>query len=105
MDTKTPWMTIVGLVRHVRYRTLEARSRVQLYWPEAQNPTNSMGLAIRTAVDPMSLAPAVKRLVLEIDPQQPVEHVLTMQELMADSLARRRLTLTLLGAFAGGAIL
>jgi putative ABC transport system permease protein len=105
MESTAPWMTIVGVVRHVRYRTLEARSRVQLYWPEAQRPTNFMGLAIRTAADPMSLAPAVQKTVLEIDPQQPVDRVLTMQELMADSLARRRLTLTLLAAFAGGAIL
>src|SRR5207244_1255959 len=45
------------------------------------------------------------RLVLGIDPQQPVDHVLTMEEVMADSLARRRLTLTLLGIFAGGAML
>lgn len=45
------------------------------------------------------------RLVLGIDPQQPVDHVLTMEEVMADSLARRRLTLTLLGIFAGGAVL
>jgi len=105
MESKSPWMTIVGVVRHVRYRTLEARSRVQVYWPESQKPEGSMGLAIRSSVDPMSLAPAVERLVLEIDPQQPVDHVLTMQELMADSLARRRLTLTLLAAFAGGAIL
>jgi putative ABC transport system permease protein len=104
-ESKTPWMTIVGVVKHVRYRTLEARSRVQLYWPEAQRPTNFMGLAIRTSADPMSLAPTVQRMVLEIDPQQPVDHVLTMRELMADSLARRRLTLTLLGAFAGGAML
>src|SRR6516162_6087361 len=65
-----------------------------------------MSLAIRTSTaDPRSLAPAVERLVLGIDPQQPVDHVLTMQELMADSLARRRLTLTLLGAFASGAML
>ena len=54
---------------------------------------------------PASLAPAVERLVLGIDPQQPVDHVLTMEEVMADSLARRRLTLTLLGIFAGGAML
>jgi len=103
--SKAPWMTIVGVVRHVRYRTLEARSRVQLYWPEAQNPTNFMGLAIRTAADPMSLSPAVQKTVLELDAQQPVDHVLTMQELMADSLARRCLTMTLLAAFAGGALL
>jgi putative ABC transport system permease protein len=103
---KQPWMTIVGVVRHVHYRTLEARSRVQLYWPQAQRPTGFMALAIRSSVaDPMSLAPAVQRLVLGIDPQQPVDHVLTMEEVMADSLARRRLTLTLLGIFAGGAML
>ncbi|HVH60997.1 MAG TPA: FtsX-like permease family protein, partial [Candidatus Sulfotelmatobacter sp.] len=106
MQSKQPWMTIVGVVRHVHYRTLEARSRVQLYWPLAQRPTGFMSLAIRTsAADPMSLAPSVERLVLGIDPQQPVDHVLTMEEVMADSLARRRLTLTLLGIFAGGAVL
>jgi len=105
MESSAPWMTIVGVVRHVRYRTLEARSRVQLYWPEAQRPTNFMGLAIRTAADPMSLAPAIQKTVLALDAEQPVDKVLTMQELMADSLARRRLTLTLLAAFAGGAIL
>jgi putative ABC transport system permease protein len=106
VQSKQPWMTIVGVVRHVRYRTLEARSRVQLYWPLAQRPTGFMSLAIRTsAADPTSLAPSVERLVLGIDPQQPVDHVLTMEEVMADSLARRRLTLTLLGIFAGGAVL
>src|SRR6266481_5748680 len=105
MESTGPWMTIVGVVRHVRYRTLEARSRVQLYWPEAQRPTNFMGLAIRAAADPMSLAPAVQKTVLALDAEQPVDHVLSMQGLMADSLARRRLTLTLLAAFAGGAIL
>lgn len=105
MESKAPWMTIIGVVRHVRYRTLEARSRVQLYYPEAQNPDGSMGLAIRATDSPMSLAPVVERLVLGIDPQQPVDHVLTMEGVMADSLARRRLTLTLLGIFAGGAML
>ena len=100
-----PWMTIVGVVGHVRYRTLEARSRVQIYWPEAQRPTGSMGLAIRAAGNPASLAPAVQKIVLDLDAQQPVDRVLTMQELMADSLARRRLTLSLLAAFASGAIL
>ena len=105
MKSTLPWMTIVGVVRHVRYRTLEARSRVQLYWPEAQNPTNFMGLGVRTTGDPMALAPAVQRVVLGLDAQQPVDHVLTMEEVMADSLARRRLTLTLLGIFAGGAML
>src|SRR5205814_545755 len=104
-QSKRPWMTIIGVVRHVHYRSLEVRSRVQLYWPEAQNPTNFMGLAVRAAGNPMSLAPAIQKIVLELDPQQPVDHVVPMEELMADSLARRRLTLSLLGAFAAGAML
>src|ERR1700730_11881815 len=53
----------------------------------------------------MSLGPAVQKTVLDLDAEQPVDHLLTMQDLMADSLPRRRLTLTLLAAFAGGAIL
>ena len=105
MKDTAPWMTIIGVVHHVRYRTLEARSRVQLYWPEGQNPTPFMGLAIRTSSNPMSLAPALQKTVLDLDPQQPIDRVVTMQSLMADSLAFRRLTLTLLAAFAGGAML
>jgi putative ABC transport system permease protein len=104
-QSKLPWMTIIGVVRHVHYRSLEVRSRVQLYWPEAQNPTNFMGLAVRTAGNPMSLAPAIQKMVLELDPQQPVDNVVPMEALMADSLARRRLTLSLLGTFAAGAML
>jgi putative ABC transport system permease protein len=100
-----PWMTIVGVVRHVRYRTLEEPSRVTLYWPQAQRPYPFIGLAIHTRLDPLSLAPAIQKVVLELDPEQPVDHIRTMQSLMADSLARRRLTMTLLALFAGGALL
>ena len=104
-ESNAAWMSIVGVVRHVHYRTLEARSRVQLYWPEAQRPAGFMALAIRASSNPMSLAPTLQKMVLEIDSQQPLDRVLTMQDVMADSLARRRLTLTLLGAFAAGAML
>ncbi len=101
-----PWMTIVGVVRHVRYRTLEARSRVTVYWPEAQNPYSSMSLAIRTSLpDPHSLARAVHREILAIDSEQPIYRVRTMHELMVDSVARRRLAMSLLGIFACVALL
>jgi putative ABC transport system permease protein len=64
-----------------------------------------MGLAVRAAGNPMNLAPAVQRIVLDLDAQQPVDHVMPMRDLMADSLARRRLTLSLLAAFGVGAML
>ncbi|PYT30577.1 MAG: ABC transporter permease [Acidobacteria bacterium] len=102
---QSPWMTIVGVVRHVRYRTLEASSRVTFYWPHAQNPWSSMSLVIRiTSSDPSTLAAAVEREVRAVDPDQPVYHVRTMPELMADSVARRRLAMLLLAIFAGAAL-
>jgi predicted permease len=100
-----PWMTIVGVVRHVRYRTLEAQSRVTLYWPHPQFPFSSMSLAIRSsAADPRALAATVQRAVLTVDPDQPIYKIRTMNELMADSVARRRLAMLLLAIFAVSAL-
>jgi predicted permease len=103
--SSSPWMTIVGVVRHVRYRTLEAQSRIQLYWPEAQNPAQSLSLAIRTSSDPNALAATVQKEILTIDSDLPAYQVRTMEELLANSLARRRLSVLLLSVFAGTALL
>ena len=100
-----PWATIIGVVRHVRNRTLEARSRVEVYWPENQRSSGAMTLAIRTSGDPMNLAATIQREVSGIDPDLPVYRVRTMTEVMGDSLQRRRLALVLLGVFAGLALL
>jgi len=105
VGSTAPWMTVVGVVRHVRYRTLEAQSRVQVYWPEAQDPSPSMGLVIRTVGDPHSLAATVQKGVQAVDPEQPVYRVRTMEELLAGSLARRRLSMLLLSVFAGAAVM
>jgi len=99
-----PWSTIVGVVRHIRYRTLEAQSRVQLYWPYAQDPWHHVSLAVRTSLEPRSLAATIQREVLAIDPDQPVSTVRTMQEFLFDSIARRRFSMLLLAVFAGVAL-
>jgi len=105
MNSTAPWMTIVGVVHHVRYRTLEAQSRVEVYVALAQRPYGNMSLAIRTSTDPASLAPTVQKEIQAVDPEQPVFQVRTMEELLHNSLGRRRLSLLLLGIFAGAALL
>lgn len=100
-----PWMMVVGVVRHVRYRTLEARSRVTLYWPEAQVPANALSLVIRTERDPMALASAVFKQIHLMDPNLPAYHVRTMREVMRTSVAQRRVILMLLSLFAASALL
>jgi predicted permease len=102
--SKSPWITIVGVVRHVRNRTLEARSRVELYVPEDQKPFNGMSLAVQTSGNPESLAPTIQRVVAQIDPDLPVYRVRTMTEVMGESVQRRRLALILLEVFAGLAL-
>jgi len=101
-----PWMTIIGVVKHVHYASLEMKSRVELYWPSAQLPfsQSQMDVVVKTSGDPRSLAPQIERAVHAIDPDQPLFHVRTMEEWMADSVARRRLALELLAIFAGLAL-
>lgn len=105
IGSKAPWTTVIGVVRHVRNRTLEARSRVEVYWPENQVPVNGMTLAVLASGNPMNLVPTIQREVANIDPDLPVYRVLTMTEVMGDSLQRRRLALILLAVFAGLALL
>jgi putative ABC transport system permease protein len=102
-----PWRTIVGVVRHVRYRTVESPSRVELYWPYEQTPflLGSLSLAIRTHGDPRLLARSVEAQVRELDPDLPVYRLRTMNEWVAESMARRRLSMILLALFSAAALL
>jgi putative ABC transport system permease protein len=104
-STRAPWMTVVGVVKHVRNRTLEARSRVEVYWPQAQRPSGSMAVVVRYSGNPLSLAPTIEKEVSAIDPDLPVYRVRTMREVMGESVARRRLALILLAVFSGLALL
>ena len=107
----SPWMTIVGVVRHVRYASLERPSRVQYVWPYAQGPLPNMSVAVRTGTDPHSVAPLAERLVTSLDPDLPGAREQTgvcgadVNDIVATSLMRRRLVVLLLAVFAGMALL
>jgi len=95
------WFEIIGVVKHIRHHRLDADVREQVYFPHAQRQTGRMTLAIRTASDPLNLAPAVRQAVRELDPNQPVFQIRTMEGLVANALAPARFTLLLLTIFAG----
>ena len=104
-QSSSPWRTIVGVVGHVRYRTLEATSRVEIYWPELQRPWPALSFVLRTTLDPAALKRAAEREIQAIDPDQPIFAVRAMTEVMAASIARRRLATLLIGVFAGIALI
>jgi putative ABC transport system permease protein len=100
----TPWMTVVGVVRHVRYASLERPSRVQYVYPLAQLPVSSMSVAIRAGSDRSGLASTAQRIVTDLDADLPVYAVRTMDDVMSVSVMRRRLVMLLLTVLAGLAV-
>jgi putative ABC transport system permease protein len=107
-DTRKPdvkWLTIVGIVRSIRHRGLDVDPAPEYYLPLAQRPQSSMILAVRSVQDSRGLASAIRREIQSIDPDQPIANVRTLENVTADSVAPRRMSMVLLGAFAGIALL
>ena len=91
---------VVGLVGNVRHNGLGEAPDFETYTPYKQSPWAYMVLAVRTNSDPRSMAEAVKSAVASLDPDLPVHDIRTMEQVAADALAPRRITLYLIGAFA-----
>ena len=103
-ETPEVWMSVVGVVAHVRQETLERPSRVQVYWPYAQGPSMSATLVVRASGDPSQLVEQVRQQVISIAPTQPVHDIQTMDGVLSGALARRRVALTLMMALSALAL-
>src|SRR5262249_17109514 len=99
------WLTVVGIVRSVRHRGLDLDPAPEYYLPLAQRAQDTMILAVRSRQDPRLLSSAIRREIQSLDPDQPIANVRTLETVTADSIAPRRLSMVLLGAFAGMALL
>jgi putative ABC transport system permease protein len=103
--TDAPWFTIVGVVRDVRERGYEREMKPGVYVPITQTdggvPEN---LVVRSTGDPVALAVPIRRIVTAVDPEQPVAAVKTLDDILDLDIADRQQQLTLLGAFAGLAL-
>ncbi|MBI1764204.1 MAG: ABC transporter permease [Acidobacteria bacterium] len=102
-----PRFTIVGIVGDVRHNSLLQNGRPEIYTPHTQSvigkfpdTSRSMYLALRTTTDPLSLINAIRHAVLELDKEQPIADIATMEQLVATSLSQARLNTWLLALFA-----
>ena len=103
-DEKFP-REIVGVVGETK-RSLDNDPSQQMYVPYAQDASwSSMSFVIRTSGDPASTSPAVRNEIRSLDKGAPVFNVLTMNDLLATSVAPRRTPMLLLSAFAAAALL
>ena len=104
-DKAIGWMEIVGIMADVNDRGLAFDAEPALYLPTALHPPQVVYLAARTEGDPHRFVNTLRSQVLAIDPDQPVSDIKTMEELIDASIGQRRLTMLLLGVFAGMALL
>jgi putative ABC transport system permease protein len=99
--------TVVGVADDARYASLERSPLPLVYVPYAQGAEGTLGmlLVVRADGDPLALAGLVREQVAQIDREQPVADIRTMQARVASSVAQKRMQLNVLGAFASMAIL
>lgn len=101
-----PWITIVGIVGDVHQAGPAMPARAEMYLPYQQQkffPPDY--LAVRASGDPLPLAEPLRQQVWSVDKQQPVADVMPLEQLVGENLAPRRMQASLLGGFAGLALL
>ncbi|HJS75468.1 MAG TPA: ADOP family duplicated permease, partial [Vicinamibacteria bacterium] len=95
---------IVGVVADVHHYGLDAEPRPELYTPLQQGVFNGMTLVVRTTVAPESFAAELRRTIRQIDSEQAIYDLSTMEQAMARWVFLPRLSMTLLGLFAASAL-
>ena len=107
------WMTIVGVAANVKQHSWTDAPSNEIYVPFQQSGVfftgvarqfTSMTVVIRTTVEARSLAASAQETVRALDRNLPVSNVVTMEQVIADTLWQPRFNLQLIGLFAGVAL-
>jgi predicted permease len=104
VDSKNPWLTVVGVVGRVKHQSLDDNPRIALYLPHGQAPTRTLSVVVKSSVEPASLGAAIRRGVADVDAGLPLYSVRAMERYVELSLARQRFTALLLTIFAAIAL-
>jgi putative ABC transport system permease protein len=106
-DASVPWMEVVGIVDDLK-QDLAGDPKAEMYVPVRQGdsllPVFAVSVVMRTERDPLSEASALRSVVRDINPNQPVVRVRTMEENISGSVSIPRFRAILLAIFAGAAL-
>ena len=95
---------VAGVVADVKHSSLDTESGVEVYVPYLQKPFALMTVLVRTTSEPLQMTGAVRESILSVDSNQPIYGTKTMQQVVSDSMSQSRLYSSLLGIFAGLAV-
>jgi putative ABC transport system permease protein len=108
-SSQRPWFTVVGIVADLKQMGAEKPVKAEMYMPYRQIAWQPWyaprDLVIRTSVEPTSLVSSVTARIHEVDADQPVSNIRTMKEVLGEEFGQRQTGTTLLGVFAGLALL
>ena len=99
------WFQVIGVVADIRNLELREAASPEFYFSFRQDVWPGMSLAIRTSVEPESVASAVRLAVAEVDRSAPVSQIQTMQQRVSETVTQPRFNVFLLGIFAAIALL
>ncbi|HEY6390802.1 MAG TPA: ABC transporter permease [Bryobacteraceae bacterium] len=103
LDGGEHWNTVIGVVGDVKEFALNKDAGDELYLAQIQNPMVG-SVVVRTNQDGLGLANALRRVILEEDPQTAIPNVETLEQARLDSMASPRVMTDLLGIFAALAL-
>jgi putative ABC transport system permease protein len=106
---RAPWLTVVGVVGNVRQTALDAPVEPEIYIPASQVTVDAaffwpQHLVVRSAADSAALAASVRQAVSDIDPDEPVANIRSMNDVFESELLNRNTQMTLVAVFAGLAL-
>ena len=110
-DPKTEWVEVIGVVADVRTEKLEKQPPMMVYVPYWDGAYWQGGVcgnatyAMRTSGNPSTMANAPRSVIRELDVELPLANVLTMQEVLSESVGSRRFQTLLAAVFASAALL
>jgi len=100
---------IVGVVGSIRHGSLDTPAAPAVYLPYLQDETNhdmaTMSLFVRADGNAMALADSIRDRIHAVNPNEPVQNIQNVADLISQSVATRRYTLILVGVFAGVGLL
>jgi putative ABC transport system permease protein len=117
-ETPLPWMTVVGEIRDIKQKSADSDVTEQIYQPMSQFKrglgqfappdmfTGSGGsIVLRSSLAPEQMTSSLRAVVRTLDPQLPLAHVESMDQIVAEGQASRRFNTVIISSFAASAVL
>ena len=103
--SKPAWTTIIGVIADARTESLADAATPQIYRSVYQHPAKDLAIFLRGQLDPSVISSQMRTQIQSVDPQLPVFHAQTLDEVLSTSLSVRRFSMEMVALFAATALL